>query len=132
MRRAHVRPGLRSSVTAAFALGALLVSVALSLGTYVSARHLLLDQRERTALRQAYADAALVRDGLSTSGTAVGEALGAVTPPAGASMYVHRGGRWYSSSLDQSPSSTRIMPIGATIRAMQAGILVASRRRLSS
>ncbi|HEY0645776.1 MAG TPA: HAMP domain-containing sensor histidine kinase [Nocardioides sp.] len=68
----------------------------------MSARHLLLDQRERTALRQAYADAALVRDGLSTSGTGVSEALGAVTPPAGASMYVHRDGQWYSSSLDQS------------------------------
>jgi signal transduction histidine kinase len=97
--------GLRSSVTAAFALGAVLVSVALSVGTYVSARHLLLEQRERTALRQAYADAALVRDGLSTSGTAVSEALGAVTPPAGASMYVHRDGQWYSSSLDQSGES---------------------------
>lgn len=102
MRRTQARLGLRSSVTAAFALGALLVSVTLSVGTYVSARHLLLEQRERTALRQAYADAALVRDGLSTSGTGVSEALGAVTPPAGASMYVHQHGRWYSSSIDQS------------------------------
>ena len=102
MRRPQARLGLRSSVTAAFALGALLVSVALSLGTYVSARHLLLEQRERTALRQAYADAALVRDGLSTAGTSESEALGAVTPPAGASMYVHRRGEWYSSTLDQS------------------------------
>ncbi|MDR7252608.1 signal transduction histidine kinase [Nocardioides sp. BE266] len=89
-------------MTAAFAVGALLLSVALSLGTYVSARHLLLEQRERTALRQAFADAALVRDGLATSGTGVSEALGAVAPPAGASMYVHRRGQWYSSSLDQS------------------------------
>ena len=96
------RPGLRSSVTAAFALGALLLSVVLSVGTYVSARQLLLEQRERTALRQAYADAALVRDGLATSGTSVSEALGAVAPPSGASMYVHRRGQWYSSSLDQS------------------------------
>jgi signal transduction histidine kinase len=107
------RLGLRSSVTAAFALGALFVSVALSVGTYVSARHLLLEQRERTALRQAYADAALVRDGLSTSGTGVSEALGAVTPPAGASMYVHRDGRWYSSSLDQSGET-----LTAVVRAM--------------
>ncbi|CAB4952104.1 unannotated protein [freshwater metagenome] len=95
------RPGLRSSVTAAFAIGALLLSVALSLGTYVSARHLLVEQRERTALRQAYADAALVRDGLRTSGTGVAEALGAVAPPAGATMLVRRQGTWYSSSLDQ-------------------------------
>ena len=83
MIRDAFRPGLRSSVTAAFALGALVLSVALSVGTYVSARHLLLEQRERTALRQAYADAALVRDGLATSGTSVSEALGAVAPPAG-------------------------------------------------
>lgn len=102
MRKAPPRLGLRSSVTAAFALGALLVSVALSVGTYVSARHLLLEQRERTALRQAYADAALVRDGLATTGTGVTESLDSVTPPAGASMYVHRRGQWYSSSLDQS------------------------------
>ncbi|MCP3423264.1 ATP-binding protein [Nocardioides pinisoli] len=102
MRRTRARPGLRSSVTAAFALGALLVSVALSVGTYVTARHQLLEQRERTALRQAYADAALVRDGLSTSGTEVSEALGAVTPLSGSSMYVQRDGQWYSSSLDQS------------------------------
>ena len=102
MSRRPVRAGVRSSVTAAFALGALLLSVALSVGTYVSARQLLLDQRERTALRQAYADAALVRDGLATSGTGVSEALGSVAPPAGASMYVHRRGQWYSSTLDQS------------------------------
>ena len=102
MIRRPARPGLQSSVTAAFALGALVLSVALSLGTYVSARHLLLEQRERSALRQAYADAALVRDALATSGTGVSEALGAVAPPAGAAMYVHRYGQWYSSSLDQS------------------------------
>ncbi len=96
------RPGLRSSVTAAFAVGALLLSAALSLGTFLSARHSLVDQRERTALRQAFVDAALVRDGLSTSGTAVDEALSSVAPPAGASMYVRRGTDWYSSSLDRS------------------------------
>lgn len=102
LNRRLPRPGLRASVTAAFALGALLLSVALSVGTYVSARHLLLEQRERTALRQAYADAALVRSGLGTSGTPVSEVLGGVAPPAGASMYVRRDGSWYSSSLDQS------------------------------
>lgn len=96
------RPGLRSSVTAAFAVGAMLLSVALSLGTYLSARHVLVEQRERTALRQAFADAALVRDSLRTPGTGVSEALNSVAPPAGASMYVRRDGEWYSSSLDQS------------------------------
>ena len=42
------RLGLRSLVTAAFALGALVLSVALAVGTYLSARQSLIDQRERT------------------------------------------------------------------------------------
>ena len=84
-----------------FALGALVLSTALATGTYAAARHLLVEQRERTALRQAYADAALVRDKLLTSGAQVSEVLGSISPPAGAVMYVHRSGRWYSSSLDR-------------------------------
>jgi hypothetical protein len=36
-------------VTLAFALGALTLSSVLALGTYLSARHLLVEQRERTA-----------------------------------------------------------------------------------
>ena len=94
--------GLRSSVTLAFALGALALSAALALGTYFSARHYLIDQRERTALRQAFTDAALVRDDLLSSGAEVSEVLGAVAQPAGTTILLQRGGRWYSSSLDDS------------------------------
>lgn len=96
------RRGLRSSITWAFALGALGLSTVLALGTYFSARHFLVEQRERTALRQAYADSALVRDGLLTSGAEVGEVLGSVSPPAGVVIYVRRDGEWYSSTLDDS------------------------------
>jgi signal transduction histidine kinase len=92
--------GLRSGVTLAFALGAFALSATLALGTYFSARHLLVQQRERTALRQAYTDAALVRDSLATSGAQVSDVLGSISPPTGAILYVHRSGRWYSSSLD--------------------------------
>jgi signal transduction histidine kinase len=92
--------GLRSGVTLAFALGALALSSTLALGTYFSVRHVLVEQRERTAMRQAYADAALFRDGLLTSGTQVSDVLGSISPPAGAAIYVHRAGLWYSSSLD--------------------------------
>lgn len=84
-----------------FALGALVLSVALSLGTYFSARHLLVEQRERTALRQAFADAALVRDSLLSSGSEGSEVLGSIAPPTGAVMYLHRDDTWYSSSLEQ-------------------------------
>lgn len=95
------RPGLRASVTAYFALGALGLSVCLAVGTYLAARHLLVEQRERTALRQAYTDAALVRDSLLTSRSEVSDVLGSISPPAGVVMYVRRDGAWYSSSLDR-------------------------------
>jgi signal transduction histidine kinase len=88
-------------VTLVFALGALALSAALSLGTYFSARALLVEQRERTALRQAFTDAALVRDSLLTSGSEVSEVLGSIAPPTGAVIYLHRDDTWYSSTLDQ-------------------------------
>lgn len=102
MRRWRSDLGLRRSVTLAFALGALTLSVALALGTYFSARHYLIEQRERTALRQAFTDAALVRDNLLSSGAQVSEVLGSISQPAGTTILLQRGDRWYSSSLDDS------------------------------
>lgn len=94
--------GLRASVTLAFSLGALALSAVLSIGTYLSARHFLVEQRERSATRQAFTDAAIVRDGLQTSGAQVSDVLGSVSPPAGAVIYVSRHGEWYSSVLDSA------------------------------
>ncbi|RYP82982.1 HAMP domain-containing histidine kinase [Nocardioides guangzhouensis] len=112
-RKVH---GLRSSVTVAFALGALALSAALALGTYFSARHYLVEQRERTAMRQAFTDAAFVRDNLLTSGAQVSDVLGSISPPAGTVIFVHRDGRWYSSSLDlPGPEATSgVQPVVAT------------------
>jgi signal transduction histidine kinase len=78
------------------------LSTVLALGTYFSARHFLLDQRERTATRQAFTDSALVRDSLLTSGAQVSDVLGSISPPAGAVIYVRRDGQWYSSALDSA------------------------------
>ncbi len=102
MTRRRTKLGLRSSVVMTFAVGAMVLSAVLALGTYVSARHYLVEQRERTALRQAYADAALVRDNLQTSGAQVSEALGSLAQPPRTTVLVERGERWYSSSLDVS------------------------------
>ncbi len=96
-RRRH---GLRWNVTFVFAVGAFAVSALLALGTYFAARHQLVDQRERTATRQAFADAALVRDSLLTSGAQVSDVLGSLSPPPGAVIFVRRDGEWYSSSLE--------------------------------
>ena len=94
------RLGLRTTITAAFAVGGLLLATAMALGTYLAARHYLVDQREHTALRQAYTDASFVRDGMLTAGAKVSDVLGAVSPPADAVIVVRQGDRWFSSSLD--------------------------------
>lgn len=109
------RPGLRSSVTVGFALGALVLSVALALGTYLWTRHLLVEQRERTAMRQAFVDAALVRDALQTSGAQVSDVLGSISPPADTILYVKRHGRWYSSVLDV-PAEQVTANVGRQVR----------------
>ncbi len=93
------RWGLRASVMVSFAAGALLLSVVLAAGTFFVVRHYLVDQRERTATRQAFADASYVRDGLLTSGAQVSDVLGNVAPPSDTDIVVHRYGRWFSSSL---------------------------------
>lgn len=108
-------------MTVAFALGALALSACLSLGTYFSVRHLLVEQRERTALRQAFADAALVRDGLLTSGSEGSEVLGSIAPPTGAVMYLHRDDTWYSSSLEQ-PGQGVTDAVAATVDSGSVGL----------
>jgi signal transduction histidine kinase len=94
--------GLRLTVTIAFAVGALVLSAVLAISTYLSARHYLIEQRQRTAMRQAYADASYIRQGLLPSGAAVSDALGSLSPPGNSVLFVRRGGAWYSSSLDLS------------------------------
>lgn len=92
--------GVRATSTLSFAALALVVSVLLAVGTYLAARHFLLGQRENTAARQAFVDAALVREGLLTAGAEVSEVLDATSPPPGAVVVVNRDGDWYASSLD--------------------------------
>ena len=91
--------GLRTRITLVFGALALLVSVTLALGTYLTARHYLVEQREGTATRQAFVDASFVRGGLLTSGAQVDDVLASTSPPAGSVLILNRGGQWYSSSL---------------------------------
>lgn len=98
-RRPWHRWGLRGTVTASFALGGLLLSALLAVGTYLTARHYLIDQRQSSALRQSYADASFVSDGLLARNARVPDVLGAVNAPSDSELIVRSGGRWYSSTL---------------------------------
>lgn len=101
-----------------FATLALAVSVILAVGTFLTARHFLLEQRQSTAARQAFVDAAFVRDGLSTSGARVSDVLESTSPPPGAVVVVRQGERWYSSSLNEGadavPSEVRELVAGGS------------------
>jgi signal transduction histidine kinase len=94
------RRGLRARIVVGFGVGALLVSVVLVTTTFLLARGYLLEQREHSLTRQAFADANTLRSRLSTAGTRVGDALGDLVPSGGADVVVRQGGAWYSSSLD--------------------------------
>jgi len=97
--------GLRGTVTASFALGALIVSTLFAVGTYLTARHYLMDQRQATALRQAYADASFVLDGLLGRDARIPDVLTSVKPAADSELIVRKDDRWYSSSLARGPQS---------------------------
>ena len=100
MRLALGPRGLRARIVLGFAVGTLLVSVVLVSVTFVLARSYLLDQREDSLTRQAFAVANVLNSRLSTAGTEVGEVLGELVPSGGADVVVREAGSWYSSSLD--------------------------------
>jgi signal transduction histidine kinase len=96
--RAH-RLGLRSRLTAAFAVGAAVLSLLLAIVTYTLVRDNLVSQRESTATQQAYFRAAAMREGLRTAGVDPAELLGSLSAPSGASSFVIVDGRPYSTDV---------------------------------
>ncbi|MEO7447444.1 MAG: ATP-binding protein [Humibacillus sp.] len=97
-----------------FAAGALVLSALLAAGTYIVARHYLVDQREQLALRQAYADASFVRQGLLTAGAQEGGVIGELSPPSGSDVLVRRHGQYFSSALG---SGSTAVPASVSERA---------------
>ena len=119
MRGPWSRWGLRGTVTASFALGALIVSALLSVGTYLTARHYLMDQRQATALRQSYADASFVVDGLLARDARIPDVLSNVNAPVDSELVVRKDDRWYSSALARGaqtiPTDVRDGVVGGAV-----------------
>jgi two-component system, OmpR family, sensor histidine kinase MtrB len=103
MSKAATRPrrrrGLRFRITATFALGGLFISAVLALVMYDIAERYLVRQRERTATRQAYLDARVVRDALRSEETDPNEALDSLQLPPSSSVVLERDGLWYGTSV---------------------------------
>jgi two-component system sensor histidine kinase MtrB len=92
------RVSLRTRVTLAFAIGALLLSAGLATITYGLARSYLVRQRETSGLRQTYANARLVRTALASGDADIPELLASVQSPDRSSPLLHQRGGWYKAS----------------------------------
>jgi len=92
--------GLRARIVLGFAAVTLLVSVVLVTTTFLLARSYLLDQREASLTRQAFADANVLNSRLATAGTDVGDLLAELVPSGGSDVVLRSGDAWYSSTLD--------------------------------
>ena len=88
---------LRARVTLTFAAFTLLLTATLSTTTYLLARSYMVDQRERSATRQAFNNARLVKDLLGGPDD-TRESLERVQGEFGTITLIHVDGRWYGSS----------------------------------
>jgi signal transduction histidine kinase len=99
------RLGLRARVTAAFAVGAALLAAAMALFSYDLTRRSLLEERERTAVRAAFFDAAVVRSGLDTDVPDIPAVLGSLDTGSARRPLLQRDGRWYGRSAEVGGSA---------------------------
>jgi signal transduction histidine kinase len=94
------RLGLRARITVAFALGALLLSMAMGGLTYAVTQRYLLRQRESAVVHQAYVNAQLSRAGLRSARPDVTQLLaGLETSDAGSESVLRYTDRWFATSL---------------------------------
>jgi signal transduction histidine kinase len=89
--------GLRARVTLAFAGGALAVSAALSGVSYGLVRNYLVDQTRTAALREAFVNAGVARDGLRTSPGNIPRVLASLQDPDTSPSLVFYDDNWFSS-----------------------------------
>ena len=89
--------GIRARVTVTFGIGALILSAAMAGITYLTARQFILHQRESAILRQAYANASLVRSTLpATSDSQIPQFLDSLDT-GGSRSVLERRGVWHTA-----------------------------------
>ncbi|KUL22815.1 sensor histidine kinase [Actinoplanes awajinensis] len=117
-----MRPlGLRARVSAAFAVGALLLSAVISLVSYESTRRTLFNERERTAVRSTYFDAAVVNAGIAGTDPNVVEVLRSLDTGADRYTLLYLDGRWRSRSADAAADTAVPAGLQAMTASGQAG-----------
>jgi two-component system sensor histidine kinase MtrB len=102
--------GLRFRVTGGFALGGLLLSAVVAVLAYTFTEHYLVQQRERSLLRQSYVDARIFREEVRRSDD-VNVALDGFERSVGSIVILSYQGEWLGTSVelgrDELPSGLR-------------------------
>ncbi|MFI6074017.1 sensor histidine kinase [Actinoplanes sp. NPDC051343] len=119
-----IRAGLRARVIAGFATGALALSATMAFVSYQITRHSLLGQRENTAVRAAYYDAAVVHAGIAASADPdIVAVLRSLDTGETRRALLQRGDKWYARSADSavtgSVSAALQKRVAATTPAVQ-------------
>lgn len=94
-----MRVGLRLRLTVAFAVGSLVLSAALAVLTYETARTYLLRQRENSAMRQAFVNARLLRTSLRGEAPDVPRLLASLESGNESHVVLRYRGTWFGSSV---------------------------------
>jgi signal transduction histidine kinase len=114
--------GLRARAAAVFAAGALLVSASLAVVTYELTRHSLLSERERTATRAAYFDAAVVRQGLTTDAADIVNVLRTLDTGQGRRPLIFKNGTWFARSADSGVTAAVPRSLRAVVQRGLPGV----------
>lgn len=94
-------PALRTRIVAGFAGGALMLSATMAFVSYGITRHSLLAERERTAVRAAYYDAAVVRSGIVATGKPdIVAVLRSLDTGENRRALLFRDDKWYARNAD--------------------------------
>jgi signal transduction histidine kinase len=94
------RAGLRARITGLFALGALGICTLLAVAAYELTRVTLVPERERSAVRAAYVDAAAVQAGLTAGGPDIVQVLRSVDTGPARRPVLRRDGQWFARTAE--------------------------------
>ena len=103
MPRRTRRLGLRARATVAFGVTALVLSVTIAVVGYALVRTYLIDQREQSAVDQAYANARVLRAALDSPEIDVPTVLAGLQSTVGGDVLLRYRDRWFPSSVTADP-----------------------------
>jgi signal transduction histidine kinase len=95
---------LRLRLTLAFAVGASLLSVLFASFAYFGVRHIVVTERQSTDLRQAYVNAVVVRNAITTNANSIAQVVQSLDVGTSSTSFVQLRGKWISAKITDPQS----------------------------